>query len=281
MVEGLTWLNELLTNSVNETSNAVIDFIIGIVFEVFGYASTLIKYKEVNIALGVVNLVASAFLLLLLMGQILNIHVLEIDGDPDNSPLLLLEKACIALAFIQMQSFLLVFLLDMAEKILLDMTGAVQYNFTSYADYVDAVDMVCANQIIVTLIMGLYAVGIGMFLWKGVKRGVELIFMKILFPLFCTDIVTVSREKFRSFFTSYLIIIFGYIIQVFAFKFSAVLLLNGSLLGLFSSLASLFFASSAPKWIEKYMYSTGIGKNAVNGARGAMYMIPQLIRMGK
>lgn len=277
----MTWINELLTDAVNEAGNEILDFFFDIVFDVFGYSYTLINYKEVNIVLAVVNLLASSFLLLLLMGQVLNIHILEIDGDSDNSPFVLIEKACIALALIQMQSFLLVFLMGLAEKILDEMTVSLSFEFENVADILDRITTLITSRIVTSVILIMYVIGFGMFMWKGIQRGVELIFMKILFPLFCTDIVTVSREKFRSFFISYLITIFGYIIQIVAFRFSAMLLFKGTLLGMFSSLGCLFFASSAPKWLDKYLYSTGIGKNAVNGARGAMYLLPQLIRMGK
>lgn len=276
-----SWLNELLIDSANEISNDVLNFIFGIISQVFGSARMVIGYSEVNALQAVSNVLASSFLILVTMKQIMNVHILEIDGDGDSSVLVLVEKACIALACIQMQNLLLTFLLNLAEKILEEASGSLYVEYTSISDMTNVIHTVCTNRIIVMIITIIYMIGFGMFLWKGVQRAAELIFMKVLFPLFCCDIVTVSMERFRSFFVAYMITIFGYIVQILAFKMSAVFLYAGTQIGIFISLALIFFAASAPNWLSKYMYSTGIGKIATNGARGVMNMIPQLMRMAR
>jgi len=268
------WLIDIFDGWVN----GLLDFIFGYVNGFFGKANTVIGLSQVNSAMGIVNGIASSVLVLLMMKQILTIHILETDGDPDQSPLKIVEKGCIALAFINLQSYVLNKLLGLAAVMCDTIINSMDISFVGISDIINTIKSVTVNVFIILLFSIAYAVGFSMFLWKSLKRSAELALMKILFPLFACDAATVSMERIRAFISSYLTVIFGYIVQIVLFKLSMLMIFEGDM---WLSLAFIFSAANAPKWLEKYTYSTGTARGVSNAARSATYMIPQIIRMVK
>lgn len=276
----MSWLGDIIIEMVQLWVNEVLNVVYGLVDDLFSKANTVIGLSEVNAVLAVTNTIATTFLVLIMMKQLFTIHILETDGDPDQDPLKILEKGCIALAVIQLQNYLLTNAINLASEISNKVLGVIEVSYGSVQEIIDLVTKLFGTSVIVTVILMIaYVIGFIMFLWKGLKRCGELAFMKMLFPFFVCDMATVSVERFRAFFSSYMTVIFGYIVQMILYKLSMVMMFGSG--DFLLSLVFIFLASSAPKWLEKYIYSTGAARGATNVARSAMYMVPQFIRMVK
>jgi hypothetical protein len=262
---------------INQWANTILDFIFGLVNTLYGKVYTVINLSEVNKALMAVNVLATSFIVVMMMKQILTIHILEIDGDADQDPIHIVEKGCIALAILQMQNYLLVQLLAFADAISEYIMSKANVEFTNIVDVGYISDQALTlDPIIMIIILIAYIIGFGMFLWKSIKRSAEIALMKIVFPIFVCDMVTVSMERFRAFFNAYIVLIFGYIVQMLLFKMSILMIVRVN--DLWMALAFIMLAAKAPQWLEKYTYSSGAARSSANAARSAATMLPQIMR---
>lgn len=227
--------------------------------------------------------VATVFLVLLASKHLFTTYILETDGDSDMDPLQFLVKVSVALAMIQMQNFLFYYLLKIAGMLCYEVTRIISITPVDLSGVTDVAGYLVANNELgsvsgVLLNGAIVIIFLGLII-KACLRAVELAIMKIMFPLFCCDIVTPSRERWSAFSMAYLITMFGYIIQVFCFKVSIVMFINErSVNGVLEALALGFFALKAPKWLEKFSYSTGAGQSAAGAGRTIAMTAVQAVR---
>lgn len=90
-----------------------------------------------------------------------------------------------------------------------------------------------------------------------------------ILPIFASDIVSTNNEKWSSFFASYLVLFFGYSIQLFCFdmfinsfaslEFSETLDFHEGTVTWMLLIGWLLMSIKAPKWLDRYTYSSGVG----------------------
>lgn len=239
----------------------------------------LFNESYIAVAADVTTQAATVFLSVLAVKHILTTYVLETDGDKDMDPLQYLVKVTVSIALIQISPFLMNYLLKLAEKASSAMIGSTNFALKQELTIPEFLNnsVVKATGV---LVMCVYAVAMIMLLVKACIRIAELCLMKILLPLFACDIVTPSRERWNAFIVSYLITIFGYIIQLFSLNLSIKYYSGAYEMGsIMLSFGLMYFAVKAPKWLEKFCYSSGIGQSIGGVGRSAIYMAPQIMRL--
>lgn len=265
----MAWVTKKIYNFLSDLFEGLIETFGSLIINLFtSETNSIISSSQVLGAVMVTTGVATAMISVLTMKQLFCTHILETDGDPDSDPLQQLVKASVAIALIQTNSTILNVLLRYAALFttsILNGAGNTLEGLNSGAIVLNIASAGVSS--IVAIIFGLiYAVGMVMLALKAGFRTVELAAMEILYPIFCLDILTVQQERWKTFFASYLVTIFGYAIQILCFVLSIAFAFSG-LGGFFVALAFLFFAVKAPNWLEKYAYSSGAGRSAAGAAR--------------
>lgn len=219
--------------------------------------------------------VALILILLLSLKHILNVYVLETDGDADSDPLQVLVRNSIAALVISAGGLIMDLAVKWSSDLCSFITGASTYSI-SFEGIVFALEFNFISRGWFTLAFAFVFVVI-MFLYGFVAliRGVELGVMKILLPIMACDITSVRQEKWNAFLASLIVVSFGYIIQVVLLKLAITYAVQSDMMSLLTSLVCLFFGLKTPRWLEKYAYSSGLKDTA----RSGMYMGMMIGRM--
>ena len=135
-----------------------------------------------------------------------------------------------------------------------------------------AMDTVGNQMIGYILTLLLLLVGFIIFSIVAGIRGAELTLMKILFPLFAVDLLTTNRERWNSFFTTYVITFLSYSVQLLCFKLCNMTFVTIDYGGNFNIrfitvIGWMVMMIRAPKWMEKFAYSSGLGGMASSSVR--------------
>lgn len=235
--------------------------------------------KACNVTIGI----AAIFLILLASKHLFTTYILETDGDSDMDPLQFPVKVAVALALIQMQNFLFHYLLKLSDMLSKEIGGFIAIDADSLTNINKGLSkMLDSGQLqpnAYFIAIFIFQIGIMVLIAKAFFRAVELAIMKILFPFFCCDFVTPGKERWNMFITAYLVTIFGYVVQIFCFKISMMLFIEGdTITTIIGGLALVFFAIKAPKWLEKFTYSSGVGQSAAGAGRTIAMTAVQAVR---
>lgn len=265
----MSWVTKKIYNFLSDLFEGLVETFGSLIINLFtNETNSIISSSQVLGAVMVTTGVATAMISVMTMKQLFCTHILETDGDPDADPLQQLVKASVAIALIQTNSTVLNVLLRYAALFttsILNGAGNTLEGLNSGA-IVSNIAAAGVSSIVAIIFAIIYAVGMVMLALKAGFRTVELAIMEILYPIFCLDILTVQQERWKTFFASYLVTIFGYAIQILCFVLSIAFAFSG-LGGFFVALAFLFFAVKAPNWLEKYAYASGAGRTAAGAAR--------------
>lgn len=214
-----------------------------------------------------------ALVSLITVKQILDGYVMESDYDSDADPFNLIIRIAQTVAVICSSAWIFNFVLNLSKEFASDVVTAtstvgVSNQVQSLLDidvtsiglalsaYYAMIGIIVGALIVFTVISGL--------------RGCELIAMKLFLPVFALDLLTLSRERWKNYFMGYLIAFFTYGVQVLfltiALKSMASLSFSDPQYG-FMALAWLIMGIKAPKFLEKYLYKTGVSSAASSGIR--------------
>lgn len=219
--------------------------------------------------------VALLLIVLLSLKHILNVYVLETDGDSDTDPLQVLVRNSIAALVISAGGLITNLVVKWSSDLCSYITGASTYS----ASMEGLAFAISANMYTMgwfTLIFVIvFAVIMVVYVFVALIRGVELGIMKILLPIMACDITSIRQERWNTFLASLIVTAFGYIIQVVLFKLAVTYAVQSDMMSLLTSLVCLFFGIKTPRWLEKYAYSSGLKDTA----RSGMYMGMMIGRM--
>jgi len=274
----MSWLTEIINSFLTDLVNDVLTSITTFIEFFFTHIDWASEIGGVNAATNVIMGVSVTLLVFMAMKQLVSVYILETGGDADMDPMQMLVKVFLAIALITTQPFISDSLLKAADLLYNAIINQFLVQETDTTKLLAVINPSFFN----LLLYVIYAVFLIIIIVKAMIRAIELIFYKMLFSLFCVDLVTVGSERFTAFMTSYLVTIFGYIIQVMCVRMSMVVFLeqNGTMSYL-EAIVLVSFAIKAPNWLEKFTYSTGVGKKAAGGVRGAASMGLQIARMVK
>lgn len=287
----MNWLTKNLGESIGNVLELFLDFFAKGLQILFDWAQEIWNDKAVENVGKAMTGIAFTLVITMVLKNILCIYILETDGDADSDPMQQLVKAAEAVALITVHFSLFDWLMKLVDAAYALVTISVADGEDILFSVKGYIGNVLQGDAILILVLFLFLLLFGFIAvaFKAVVRGAELALMKILFPLFCIDLLSTNRERWNAFLTSYLVTAFGYIIQVFCYRMSLGWCLKG--LGSYHrfldkdmviGIAWLYMALKAPKWLEKFCYSSGIGHMAAGGIRTAAFMLPSvMMRVGR
>ena len=263
----LSGISELVSHSIYYFTNFINNIFVEVVKINNSWVGNVANYTTVLACILVVTLT---------MRQFFTVYVLECEGDPESDPLDIVVRAAEAIAFACSGTAIFNFMMEFSQVFASEfLESTIPQNFDIAELLLNlhkAVTSPIALFLVVILVIGLVL----FFITAGI-RGAELILMKILFPIFAADKVTTGRNKWNSFFTSYMITWLGYIVQLLSFQMFSYSLVNlaDNGINVFTKdtvicLGWMVLMIRAPRWLQKYCYSSGTADGASRTSRVAL-----------
>jgi len=205
----------------------------------------------------------------------LDTYVFEVNNDPDADPMNYAIRIAQTTAVISCNGWIFNTLLEFSNNFYSDLIGSA--SSMEMPSNISTLLASCSSNLNATTaaFVVIIMVVILAFIVNTVvaaKRGAELALMKISAPIFFVDLMTTNRERYNSFIIGYLFAFISFSIQMFCFlmalKCCAAMVIND--MGyVWASLAWLWLSISGSKFLEKYIYKSGVGGATSGGARMA------------
>lgn len=215
-------------------------------------------------------------------------YVMETSGDPDSDPLDILVRCSEGVAVCCSNDFLFTYFLSFSKAFVNDFAGSpgmIDGTAKIKIWVADLIDRMTPALIIFEIIIFFMVIGIIIFCIIAGIRGAELSLMKLMLPIMAVDLVTTNRERWNNFITSYIMTCLYYGVQLLCFRMFLSSLGQVTVTTLSKELIITFgwfvVMLRSPKWMEKFVYSTGVGRAVGGAGRSAQFLIPSLIRLGR
>jgi len=304
--EDLDWGSTTLWGILDWLQSMLIEGLMGIFNFFYGVIETLADVTSYipnadAIFNGIAD-IASLILIIIFLKQIFTNYILDIDGDSDADPIQALINIAVALAVINCAGEIHDILMKVCNLSVDYLTGLMGDSITDLEVSTGELIMHFFTMVIegfliiypatgpvILLIVSVWIIVVAILMvvlaFKILFRGAELFIFQCLFPLFACDLITPNKELWKPFLKSYLVTIFGYLVQYLCLMLSIHILfektsfsstLNGLLAPLIGTVL-LFFACKAPKWLQHFTYQSGAGQTAASGAKGVMGATGQIV----
>lgn len=270
----MSWLLENVCDFISSAIGGTVDFFGELVNNIFYF---IIDYGVNNAyVIGAQKLfitIALALIALVVLKIVTAGYLLETDYDSDADPFNLLVRIAETVAIITNSGWLFNFLLNASKDFTTDIIGSVaETGYAGQTRSLLSVDLSgMANMLLPYLAMiALMLVAIIIFTVVAGLRGGELIFMNLLLPVFALDLLTSSRERWNNFIMGYFTAFFTYGIQILLYNVALKSYATASYsepLYFITAVAFLIMAIRSPKFLERYLYRSGVSTAATSGMR--------------
>jgi len=286
----MSWLLSSFTDVINDLINGILDFFNDLVNGIFFTISEAnLENIMVTNAATYATLLGIALITLVGLKQYFTTYVMETNGDPDSDPLDILVRCSEAVAICCCNDFITTNFFEFSKAFANDLGKAGTFDVRG--TFINIVGLTENNGssdrepsvTVFLFILLLMVIGILAFCFIAGIRGAELSLMRIMLPIMAVDLVTTNRERWGNFFTSYIVTFLYYGLQLLCYR-----MFLGSLLTVTTSVLSkellitfgwFVLMLRSPKWLEKFIYSSGLGRGVAGAGRTAGFMLPNLIRM--
>lgn len=287
----MNWLNNLMVSSIMQLFSFMLEGISDVIENIFGTMNNIMDKIQFNTLEEYTSKIALALVVLFAIKQGIMVYVFHIDGDPDSDALELLTRFAITICIILCGPWLIHKLTEIAAIFCEEVNSIVAEFSNDSMSFMERLQrgldslggqLNGSSYVLPMLILFLAAiVMMCAFVVKAAKRSVEVVLFGIMTPLFALDLLTTNREKWTNFFTEAMVCIFGYILQVFCYSVFMGLMrqtcMNITMESLLVCVCWLMLCLGAPKWLQKFTYSSGVGNALKGGARSAMMYIPRMV----
>lgn len=271
-------LNEnWLTKNIREVfSGATLEFIemfVNGISKFFSNCVNIAEQPEIKGAINALTLISITMISIVVAKEILNTYVFETEGDSDQDPMRLVEKAAQIVCLVCCNDIIYDTAKDLSELAVKDIGISVlpeEIFYKTEALFMGNLTLLGLVNVIFCLV---YVICTLVFVVIGGIRGAELAFMKILWPFFSLDLMTVTAESWKAFLSSYGITFFGYILRMLAFSLSTIAYFEaiaGDAVEYLYAIVWMYMVFYAPKWMEKWIYKSGLSNVARGGLSGAV-----------
>lgn len=210
-----------------------------------------------------------------------DVYIMESSGDSDSDPMDILINGSRAVAITTTSSWLFATYMNFTVSLVRFVLDQVGENGEDYTVTLSGVVSTVYTNVVSfgltwTIFLVVIIVGLLIFMVIGFLRAIDLMLMYILYPIFCAELVFTSHERYNGIVTNIVVTSCYYLIQLICFYFLIQSILHGmvgiddtttNILGeKLITLAWLIACIRSPKWLEKFVYTTGIGDKINRGA---------------
>lgn len=220
--------------------------------------------------------ISLSLIVLFCVKQYFDTYVMETSGDPDADPLDILIRGSQATAIATCSTWLFYTFMNFTTVFATDMIGNQEVEFTAHIK-----DVALALTANVTSggflwLLFLLAIVIGMFCFFiiAVIRALELSLQYIILPFFCVELTFASHERFNGLVTTIIVtglyytlqlIMFNMFANQFANTLTGISADNPMGTGAFITIGFLIVMLRSHRWLDKFVYTTGMGNAAMKG----------------
>lgn len=269
----MSWITDNICKFITDFIGSTIDLFGETINNIF---FLMVKFNEdneyVKQASSFMVVLALALVSALVIKQVISGYLLETDYDSDADPFDLIVRIVQTVAVICCSSWLFDYLLSLSRKFASDLIKSTSVGVGSEMNRLLQIDPEMVPGVLLAYILMLVIMLVLAIVFTVVSglRGCELIAMKVFMPLFALDLLTTNRERWNNFFTGYLIAFFSYAVQILFFNIALKCMMSSSYTKpqyMLGTMAWFYLAIKAPKFMEKYLYKSGVSKAASGGVR--------------
>ncbi len=283
----ISWMLSNFTDVIYDLINGMLDFFNNFVNNIFFYVAEVnLSNRLVINAATYTTLLGITLITLIGVKQYFTTYVMETSGDPDSDPLDILVRCSEAVAICSSNDFIATYFFKFSKAFATDLgeSGGTIDLKPTIMDLIATIARTPSSFIFVFIIF-LLVIGILVFSIIAGIRGAELSLMKIMLPIMSVDLVTTNRERWGNFFISYAVTYLYYGLQLLCYRMFLASLMTVSVSVMSNELLItfgwFFLMLRGPKWLEKFIYSSGVGRGFAGAGRTAGIMLPNLIRLAK
>ena len=253
------WIEEVVTDAIN-----------GIISLVeLAFADTSLNDGLISQTFEATQKVALLIIVLLSLKHIISTYILETDGDADSDPILVLVRNSKAMLVISAGALITNLAVKWSDSLCSYIAGASTYTTDFGWLALSLISHVSQGWFMIGFSV-VFAVFLLVYCFVAMIRGVELGFMKVLLPVMACDLTSIRQEKWNNFFSSFIVVTFGYIIQIIILKLAMTYAAQGDVKSMLYSLVCLYFGIRTPDWLRKFTYSSGLKETARSGMHMGM-----------
>lgn len=270
----MNWITENLCSALSDLITGIINFFGEMVNNIF-YSIVELNNRNTYVigANKFLILLGLALAGLLTVKQVLSGYVLETDHDPESDPFNLIVRVAETAAVICSSSWIFNTVMNLMKKFSKDLIGSTTKigveGKTMRLLQVDSTELPAMFPACILMLL-IMVIAFVVFTIAAGLRGCEVIAMKLFLPIFALDLIGTRRERWNNFFTGYMIAVFSYSIQILFYTIAMKSFMSATWDKPWYAVATicwLVLAIRAPKFLEKYMYVSGISAAASGGMR--------------
>lgn len=272
----MNWITENIMAFIADLIGSAIDFFGDFLNNIFFWiVDTALQNEYVVNAEKFIIVTAIGLVSLVVIKVVISGYLLETDYDPEADPFNLIIKVAETVAIIMNSGWLFNWMLETAKTFTSDLLGGASASgfceITKSLLEIRSAEDLLQKYVAFCILLGFVLIAFIVFMIVAGLRGVELIAMKLFLPFFALDLLTNSRERWNNFFTAYVVAFFSYAVQILFFMvalrcymtFSA----ETSPEYYIGTMAFIIMAIRAPKFLEKFIYKSGVSNAASSGIR--------------
>lgn len=282
----MNWITKNITESVNDFICGGLKFFDSAITYVFDNNVEIFTSAEITAAELVFKSIAICLVVVVFLKEVFSTYVTETDGDPDSDPMELVVRTSVVLALIEGNSLIFDILQELSRRLTKDLVGTCSANSFTVTMENLLLNMVIDNvsHSMTIFMCAIILILIIVFVFKSGIRGGEIMLARLLLPIFALDKLKANSERWNAFITSYIVTFLSYSLQLFLIRCGMNRIISAMVegtsavfLNYFVGLVCFFLAIKTPKWLEKFVYSSGISQMAGNTGRSLTYMIPSML----
>lgn len=258
----IDWLSKLIFGFLGNELLKLVEYLKVAINNMFTAIVLINDNKYVISAAQYAQKLAMSLLVMLALKKIIMTYGLQTDGDPDQDPFELLYRGTMAMAIISVSDLLFKEGLKLADAVsndLLKTSSAMDVSTGLTALFQTDIEKAAVSFTIGAITILLLVC----FHISATVRGAELMLMKIMMPLFACDLINSNPQRWNTFVPDLISTLMSYGLQLFCYFMFTYNFGNISVTNLNSASIAAFgwmiLAIRTPKWLEKYIYKTGVG----------------------
>lgn len=271
----MNWITENIRAFIGDLIGGMIDFLGDFLNNTFYWIVELaVDNAYVGDAERFIIATAIGLVSLVVLKVVTSGYLLETDYDSEADPFNLIIKIAETVAIIMNSGWLFNWMLETAKIYTTDLLdGASASGFCEITQ--SLLDIQVKQSVeaeVLSFCVALFFALIAFIVFMVVAglRGAELVAMKLFLPYFALDLLTNSRERWNNFFTAYVIAFFSYAVQILFFIVALKCYASVSISApqyYIGTMVFIIMAIRAPRFLEKYIYKSGVSNAASSGIR--------------
>ena len=256
----LTMLISQLIGSADKSINTVFNSLIDMCFNSEKYITEILGNKVINfdslksIILGF----AISLIVLKFLKKGFDTYISWTEGDNDTSPLMFVgyfaRAIIMAVGFPILYEWLIDVSKDLASQIMVALNMSETYSVTTQLSALTLLNLFSAVMALIAFVM------IFLLYIQFIMRGVEMLILKMGFPLACIGLVDSDKGIFAPYMKKFFQSIVTVIVQIALTKLAILLILSAQLI---QATAVLIVALRTPRFLSEFMLSTNHGTTGV------------------